>query len=193
MRSWGAEALARRLGAYTPPRTGLPAYEDWLGAGRGSPLWTDASPAITLHRYKRGVAAYVAADVFRTYYSYRHWPVRRLIRNLIDLLIPDKLVEVEAPPTVEVTLRRNASTYIIHLVNWNAGRVPSTPFMCGEEVLPVPSIHLKLRVGRWPARVGVMPPGEAEASWDFREGLLEVEVSNLRLHAMIVVEVEDAG
>ncbi|RLE96277.1 MAG: hypothetical protein DRJ96_07040 [Thermoprotei archaeon] len=189
VRSVEAEVLAERLEAYRPPRTGL-GYEDWLGAGYGSPVEEGAAPAITIARRGKGVAAYVAADIFRTYYSYRSWAIRRLVRNLLDLLIRDKLLEVEAPPTVEVTLRRSGQRIIVHLVNWQASRSPSTPLM-SEEVVPVPRVKLRLRLERRPAQVKLVPVGEAQLEWLYEDGWLEAVVEGLKIHSMIIAELAE--
>ncbi|RLF02548.1 MAG: hypothetical protein DRK00_09880, partial [Thermoprotei archaeon] len=119
--------------------------------------------------------------------SYHSWAIRRLVRNLLDLLIRDKLLEVEAPPTVEVTLRRAGRRLLVHLVNWQTGRSPSTPLM-SEEVLPAPPIKVRLRLEGPPARVSLAPAGEGRLEWSYGDGRLEAVVEGLKIHLALVVE-----
>jgi len=112
------------------------------------------------------------------------------VRNLLDLLIRDKLLEVEAPPTVEVTLRRSGQRIIVHLVNWQASRSPSTPLM-SEEVVPVPRVKLRLRLERRPAQVKLVPVGEAQLEWLYEDGWLEAVVEGLKIHSMIIAELAE--
>ncbi len=181
----GARVLATRADPYAPPEAeGLP-YEDWLGAGRGSPVPTGEPAACAVERGK-GRAAYVAAELFRCYRSYQSWWIAELLRRLLDWLVPAKRFERVRPRSVEASLRRAPDgSYLVHLVNWHAARGYALPAHAWE-LEPVEA-EFRLRLDGEPASVEVLPKGAAELEWRYRDGVLEARVRGLRIHAAVRV------
>ena len=177
---------AHYLRPYVPPRRGLP-REEWLGAGYGSPIFEERYPAITIRKYGRGIVCYIATNVFTSYYNYDNWMLRRLIRNVIDLLIPDKLLEVKAPPFIEVSLRRQNKRLIVHLVNWQVGRTSIMPLIT-DSIIPISNITFKLKLKVPPKRVKLIPENEGDLNWYYEDGYLYAEISNVKVHAIVVIE-----
>ncbi|MGC9360858.1 MAG: beta-galactosidase trimerization domain-containing protein, partial [Anaerolineae bacterium] len=69
---------------------------------RWSPVGEDTGyPAITMRRYGRGWASYVAGDLFRAYQAKNAWNLKHIVANLLGVLRPDLPVEVDAPAWVE--------------------------------------------------------------------------------------------
>jgi len=178
-----AEVLAGLLKPYVPPKTDLPQYGEWLGAGYGSPA-EPYGPAITLNRYGKGCAAYVSTDVFRGYHGYGGWMIRELLKRLIQLVAPDRLIRVEAPFSVEVTLRRSGKDYFLHLVNWQTGRSYGTPLF-SDGIVPVNGIKAEIRLPKPPGKVELYPRDAGRVSWFYDEGVLSIVVDCLRIHAVV--------
>lgn len=181
----GARVLARRADPYVPPlREGLP-YEDWLGAGYGSPVPT-GEPAVCAAECGRGRAAYVAAEVFRCYRGYASWAIKQLVKRLVDWLVPAKRFVRVSPQSVEASLRRMPDgSYVIHLVNWRAERAYAMPVHM-EEVEPVDA-EVALRVEGEPRSVEILPRGCAELEWGYSAGTLAVRVRGMGVHAAVRV------
>ena len=181
----GARVLATRADPYAPPlREGLP-YEDWLGAGCGSPVPT-GEPAVCEVERGKGRAIYVAAELFRCYRGYQSWAIKGLVKQLLDRLVPAKRFERVRPQTVEASLRRAPDgSYLVHLVNWHAGRGYALP-MHAWELEPVDA-EFRLRLEGEPRSIEVLPKGGAELEWRYRNGVLEALVKKLRIHAAVRV------
>ena len=182
-----ADVLAYCLRPYIPSRSGLP-REEWLGAGYGSPIFDKKYPAITMRRYGKGLVAYVNTNIFATYYNYDNWMLRKLMGNLIDMLIPEKLLEVKASPFIEVSLRRNDRYIVIHFVNWHVGRTSTMPLIA-EHLLPVNNVSTKLKLKMQPKAVKIVPEGEGTLEWHYEDGYLYVKVNGIKIHSMIVIEI----
>jgi len=183
-----SKVLANWLRPYIPPRVGLPRYEDWLGAGYGSPIREKVSPSITVKKYGKGLAAYISTDVFRSYYSYSNWMARLLVTNLLKVLVPKRLLEVEAPPYVEVSLRKKNSSIILHLVNWQSGRNPTLPLIA-EDIVPVKGLCIRLKIAKRPKSVELFPKEEGELEWSYEEKYMKLIVQKLKVHSMIIINV----
>jgi hypothetical protein len=134
----------------------------------------------------KGRTVYVAAELFRCYRSYQSWAIRELVKRLLDRLVPVKRFERVRPQTVEASLRRAPNgSYLVHLVNWRAGRGYALPTHA-EELEPVDA-EFKLKLEGEPRSVEVLPRGSAELEWRIRGGVLEVRVRGLRIHAAVRV------
>jgi len=134
----------------------------------------------------KGRAVYVAAELFRCYRSYPNAAIKELVKRLVDWLVPTKRFERVKPQTVEASLRRAPDgSYLVHLVNWYAGRGYALPAHAWE-LEPVDA-EFRLRLEREPRSVEVLPRGSAELEWRYRGGVLEARVRGLRIHAAVRV------
>jgi len=75
-------------------------------------------PAVTRH----GGVIYVSGPIFAAYQSHGSLTFRALIGRCLELLLPERLIETDAPATAEVSLMRQGERDIVHLVNYHAGR-----------------------------------------------------------------------
>lgn len=62
-------------------------------------------PSITFNQYGKGKAVYLAGDILGAYTQRNNWNFKNLLGNLIDLVLPEKLISIEAPGNVEVILK----------------------------------------------------------------------------------------
>jgi hypothetical protein len=157
---------------------------------RWSPVGEDSGyPAITLRRVGKGSATYIANNVFRAYQAKNPWSVRRIVANLLDILLPEPLIKVEASAWLEVVPARQRANgserLLIHLLNHHGDRPIDGNNRCTEQVLPVRDVVVKVRCPQ-PADVRLEPGGDA-AAWEYADGMLRVDVPEVVIHRAIVV------
>lgn len=87
--------------------------------GRYLPLQPESKyPAITLREYGKGKSIYLAGSFDSSYWKFRLKDFRLLLTDPV-LKLSRKVIELEnAPPTLEVTIRKKADMLAIHLVNF---------------------------------------------------------------------------
>lgn len=174
------------------------------------PSWPDA---IIRNRYGKGVSIYLVSPVFRVFYEHNAPFHRKLIQNLIDLLLgDDKLVEVETGPSVEASLMEQDDRWVLHLVNYHAERRATLPLPTGnrwglaspmpnprlpynflpaheviEEIPPRFNIKVRIRLPSKP-KVVYKAPSREKVDLNDANGISELTVDRLDIHQMIVFE-----
>lgn len=132
---------------------------------RNSPPRLEPScPAIV----RRGNVIHISQRIFRAYREFGVLLHRRLVENCLDLIHPDRLVEVDLRSAGEVclTVQSEPKRFMVHLLY-------ATPLKRGsvrvvEDVVDLFDIEIDLRSERVPTRVYTVPD---EQPLDFvREG-----------------------
>ena len=138
-------------------------------------------PGITLNRFGDGSAVYVAAELCGGYKRTNAADLKHILARCLDLVIaPERRkLEVDCPPSVEVSLRRKGEDLILHLANFHAEkRDVGTPAV---EWLPtVGPIPVKLRCAR-PKAVTLIPEEQA-LDWTYDDGVLNFEFPPFDIH-----------
>lgn len=118
---------------------------------------------------------------------------------LLDLVAPRAMrpVTTDAPPTVEMVLRRRDGQSILHLVNRAEGSREKFP---GKHVhwkitgIPeVAECRVSLRLASRPSSVVAQPGGLEIKGWAFDGGMLQFRCPRFAIHQMVVVSEESAG
>jgi hypothetical protein len=147
------------------------------------PKLKPSRPAIV----RKGNVVYAAQPLFRVYREFGALMHRRLVENCLDLIYPDRLVEVGLPSAGEVCVTKQSSPnrLIVHLLY-------ATPLKRGEvrvveDVVDLFDVEIGLRSEKAPAGVYTAPDGQA---LDFtRRGSLTVcRLPKLSLSAMVVFD-----
>jgi hypothetical protein len=107
------------------------------------------------------------------------------VRNCIDLLLADKLVDVRGPSTLEVTVMRQGRRMIVHFLQFVADRRTQILDIV-EDVVPLHDVPVSLRVSQ-PRKVYLAPSGQ-ELQFTFAGGRVSVTVPRIEGHQMLVVE-----
>jgi hypothetical protein len=121
-------------------------------------------------------------------YAQTHTPA---VRDFVKRLIAPRfrpLVEVAAPPTVEVVLRRKSGKLMVHLLN-NAGMQVAGDYATTDFVPEVGPVTLRLA---WAPSLVQLSPGD-EVLTPFHnqlqgKGFWEIRVPKLHIHSVVVVE-----
>lgn len=150
-------------------------------------------PTVTLNHYGKGKAVYISGQIFRTFWEKKQVQLRYLIKNLVNLITDDKLIEVRAPPCIEVSFFKGKATYIAHLVNHGSGMSDIYEILDGEighvndYILPVFGIQMKIKLQRHPEKVTQMPD-ERDLSWRRSGNYIIFEVPSVNIHSWIVIQ-----
>ena len=139
-----------------------------------------------MNTYGEGKVAYVAGELFSAYWNSNAPRLKVLIRNLVELVTLDKLLEMDAPPCVEVSLFKQGARLIVHLVNYHVEKTGGGRAFA-EYVPPVRDIGIRMRLAHNPSEVTQMPEGRS-LPYTFEDGLLRVQVPELDIHSCLVLE-----
>jgi hypothetical protein len=126
-----------------------------------------------------------------TVYAQTHTPA---VRDFVKRLVAPRfrpLVQVSAPPTVEVVLRRKSGQLMIHLLN-NAGMQVAGDYATTDFVPEVGPVTLRLASA--PSKVQLEPGGQVLAPAHNRlqgKDFWELRIPKVHIHSIVVVS--DAG
>ena len=150
-------------------------------------------PAVTLNRYGKGKAIYISGQIFRTFWEKKQVHLRYLIKNLVNLVTEEKIIEVQAPPCIEVSFFKRKVAYIVHLVNHGSRMSDIYEILDGkinqvnDYTLPVFGIQMKIKLAKDPGKVTQMPEKRA-LSWRRSGNYITFEVPSVNIHSSIVIE-----
>jgi hypothetical protein len=138
----------------------------------------------------KGRLAAVAFPLGASYHRHGYWIYREVFRRLLHAVLPERLVESDAPLSAElsVTHQSGGSTpdrWLVHVVNFSPNR--RSPEHCEylEDPIPLRDVRVSLRAGNTFARAYLAPDGPDLALRD-HAGAWEVTVPRVD-HGQIVV------
>ncbi|HEY3280680.1 MAG TPA: alpha-amylase family protein [Armatimonadota bacterium] len=134
----------------------------------------------------RGPVACIPLPVFSAYGKHGNIPIRLLVRNVLNLLLPKPLLRVTAPTSTEATLTRQEGRTIAHLLQYCPER-RADGIDIVEDIVPLQDVPLSLRMSREPSRAYLAPCGEP-LKVEFECGYATVRVPEVNGHAMVVFE-----
>ncbi|MCY3020491.1 MAG: beta-galactosidase, partial [Planctomycetota bacterium] len=148
------------------------------------------TPHDRLSRYsaavRKGRVAYIAYPIFSAFANHGNYPCRLLVRNVLDLLLPEPLLRVEAPTSTETTVMRQGRRTIVHLLQYcPERRTPGLDIV--EDIVPLADVPLSLKLARRPGKVYLAPSGRA-VGFSYENGRVKVRVPEVRGHQMVVFE-----
>lgn len=143
-------------------------------------------PAATVAALGEGVIGAAWGPVGADYRSAHHPAARHLIAALAKRLLPEPMVEVDAPPHVDVSLRRAQDGRLCaHLLNLS-GAQRAEQYLAVEQVPTVGPIEVRLRIADEPNAVTWEPDGEA-LEWTHADGIVTATVPGLHVHGAVVL------
>lgn len=186
-----AEILAKLRGVY------LTAEGKFLH-GSSPPEADTGCPAITLNKFGKGNVVYISGNVFYGYMLNNQWNIKRIIKNALNLVLLEKLIEINAPPGVEVVLAKQNDKEIVHLINHYGERPIEKKRQFGdphiqynnamtESVIPIYNINVRVKHDREPKKV-TLEPGGKKLEWKMEDGVIHTIVPKLEIHSCVVIE-----
>ena len=151
----------------------------------GAPLPAGASPAAV----RAGRVVYLSFPLCRAYRRHGSRVYRTLVRNAIDLLLPQRLVTAGLPSYGQVTVLRQPEArdrLVVHLLAYPVERRTAQLDMI-EDVVPLRDVPLSLRPGFRPSRV-YEAPSETPLPFSWEGGQARLTVPLVAGHAMVAFE-----
>jgi hypothetical protein len=175
----GAEVLGRVVEPYFD--------RDWrhFSSHRQTPPRPSASPWAAVVRKGRIIS--ISSPIFRAFGQHASIPYRQLVERCIDLLMPHRLVRVDAPSSAEVTVtRQKRSRTIIHILYFPAER-RAEGMDIAEDIVPLHAVHVSLLSPHAPKRISCQPSG-AHVPFTYDGERVRMVVPSVEGHQMVVVE-----
>ena len=104
----------------------------------------------------------------------------------MEVLFPDPMLELDAPPCVDVSLRRDGETLLIHLGN-TAGMQVSSKYAVVDFTPSIGPLELVVKLDREPKKV-TLAPDDCDMDYKWTDGKLRITLPCLDIHSVIVVE-----
>lgn len=150
-------------------------------------------PAILLKPIGKGKLLVFAVPIFTDFHKNNYAMHKQLFKNAFEMLVSrrKRLLEVDAPQNIEVSLMQKDNAFIIHLLNLNINRKGN---LCDEFIAPG-RVGIKLRLSHPPKQVYYAPSELPLPRWQWLEnpregsGFLKARVRIFNTHTIIVVEV----
>ncbi len=130
---------------------------------------------------------YISFPIFKAYFIHGYHVYKRIVEGCLELLMPERLVKVKAPVSMEVTLLRQDNRLVVHLVNFQPHRRGlGTEYI--EEVFPLRNLELEVRTEDEPSRV-YMAPQRRELEFSYEKPYTRCVVPEVKIHQMVVFEI----
>jgi hypothetical protein len=129
---------------------------------------------------------YFAHPIFSSYMRHGVRTYKLLFLNALKRLLPEKLVETNAPTTAHVSLARQGERTIAHVLHY----IPEQRYreiQTIEEAIPLHGVSLRIRLEGAPSRV-YLAPERADLPFTWNNGRVEVTIPRVDGHAMVVFE-----
>ena len=184
----GAEVLYELIDPYFERSWDAFSGHDYTPAA----LDTPHAAAAVLH----GRTATVAAPLFTAIGKHAAAVYQQLLGDILDRLLPDRLLRVGGPAHVETAVVDTASARVTHLLSFVASRQaegisPITGQVEGidlvDDPFPLISVPVSVRFDTMPRSVTLQPHG-VPLDWEYRDGRVQTSVTVADGHGMVVVE-----
>lgn len=133
-----------------------------------------------------GRVGYIPFPIFSAFGKHGNYPARLLVRNLIDQLLPDVLLRVDAPTSTEATVTRQGARTIVHLLQYCPER-RTDKLDIVEDIVPLHHVPVSIKLAKKPASV-YLAPDKAPVDFEWSDGRANFVVPTVNGHAMIVLE-----
>ena len=115
---------------------------------------------------------------------------KQLLANMVDLLLPERLVKVTAPPGIEVVANWQGSRLIINLIN-HAAAAPGHFGVGDERILKATGVELRIDAARFGKISHVYQrPENRELQWVQQGKTAQIEVPAFAIHTFVIFEAE---
>jgi hypothetical protein len=133
-----------------------------------------------------GRVGYIAYPIFSAFEKHGNLAFRWLVEELLNRLLPEPLLRVEAPAKTEATVMRQKNRTIVHLLYYPAER-RTKDLDIVDDIVPLHDVRISLRLASKPAKV-YLAPDRTNLDFVHEKGRVNVVVPRVNGHAMIVFE-----
>lgn len=143
-------------------------------------------PAVTVRNLGRGKVIGIHGAFMESYVLCHHPQIRRFIGSLLESIQFAGRVNVSAPPSLEIALRKGEGFTAVHLVNRAANPTLTPRLQIVEDIPHTGPVTLELQSPQTPAAV-TLEPGRRPVKWNHSDGLLRVKVPSVAIHDIVVI------
>jgi len=170
-----------------PPLTLIPSYPD-LPMEEVFPRTqhTDISE-VYVHEYGKGRVVYFPWDIDRSFWEVLCVDHSKLLKNAVEWAANEaKIVTVDGPGVLDVTVWRQQASLTVHVVNLTNPMMMKGPF---REIVPVGEqrVRLTLPEGQRAKRIQLLVGGK-EPPTSNAGGLVEITVPSIGVHEVIAID-----
>ena len=145
-------------------------------------------PMITVNDFGNGKCMYIAAPIGMEIEETNNSWLKQLMLNMVDYLLPERIIETDAPAGVEIILnhQHDKGRHIIHLINnyvVMGGRIS-----LDEEGPVLGPVNIRCRLEKIGDVKKVYSPDNENISWTTNESWLKVEIPSIKTHSIIIIE-----
>jgi hypothetical protein len=134
----------------------------------------------------KGRVAFIPFPIFSAYAEHGNYPYRLLVRNILDRVLPEPLLRVNAPTGLEATVMKQSKRTIVHLLYYTPERRARNLELI-EDIVPLRDVPVSLKLAKRPRQVLRVPAG-TESPFRYENGRVEVTVPEVRGHEMLAFE-----
>jgi len=147
----------------------------------------DGSPAATAASFGKGKVGAIFGPLALAFFRSHHPGLRLLFAGLVDRLFTAPQVEIDAAPTLDISLRRTADGRLtLHLLNRSGFPVPDR-YSFIDSIPPIGPVKVDLKLETRPKSVLWMPDG-TKVGWTWKDGRLQAIIPFVRVHGILVVD-----
>ena len=191
---------------YDGARQWLPTDSSVVLARLGEPLFQRAPEHYTSHAQTpfdhltdyaavvlSGRLAATAFPIGASYYRHGYWIYREVFGGLVRAVLPEPLIETNAPISAEVTVTHQTATadrserWLVHVVNFSPNRRGPDHCEYLEDPIPLRDVRIVLRVDD-PIRRAYIAADESDLSLRAAERGWEVTIPRIEIGAIVVFE-----
>ncbi len=168
------------------------AWDHFVGHCQTPGATLSTYPLATVAQVGKGRIAWIPFPVFGAYATYGNVPIRLLVRNVLDRLLPEPVLRLTAPTSTEATVMRQAAgddrpaRTVVHLLQYCPERRAKDLDLV-EDVVPIHNIPFSLTLAKAPKRV-YLAPEDTDLPFTWKNGRVAVTVPEVNGHAMVVCE-----
>ncbi len=131
---------------------------------------------------------YISHPIFSMYRKHGMKAYKQLILNCLNLLIPDKQIQTNAPTTAHINLNHQPEQhrFVLHILHYIPERRCEDIDVI-EDVIPLYNIQLKVKLPQSPKGV-YCAPEQILLDFEFKNGYVDICVPEVNGHQMIVFE-----
>jgi len=178
-----ADANTRELSGFVAPAVEAKAFRH-VYHQHAHPAYATSYPAITVHDCGAGSCAYIAGPIEASYWSTGSPWLRNLYLNLLRELDPDPALTINAPMSIEVSVMRQPSRLIVHLVNAREELAAGSKGFI-EQIAPV--VDVKVAIKGSATDVYLAPEG-TRLDYTVENECVRFTVPRIDIHAAVVIE-----
>jgi len=138
------------------------------------------------YRMPAGRIAAIYGPLGSVYREYHTPHLREFLRGVMQSLFPKPLVEVDGPPCIDVAIRKQGDSLLVHLLN-TAGMQVGSAYTLVDFIPAIGPLTVKVRLEAEPSSVTLVP-ADVAVTHTWADGVLTIMLPSLHIHHIIVIE-----